>query len=41
MGSYVEKEIFLTISYKDGNVVSVCADLEGVYGVMVLGVLYS
>ena len=39
--SYVEKEIFLTILYKDSNVVSVWAGLEGIYGVMVLGVLYS
>ena len=41
MGCYVKKEIFLTILYKDSNVVSVWADLEGIYGVMVLGVLYS
>ena len=41
LGCYVEKEIFLTILYKDSNVVSVWADLEGIYGVMVLGVLYS
>ena len=30
LGSYVEKEIFLTILYKDSNVVSVKADLEGI-----------
>ena len=32
---------FYMYKIKDSNVVSVWADLEGIYGVMVLGVLYS